>query len=89
MAMLGRAPRNLVDEIVGHHHQDLRGTFFKFFTSEIFQQPIKELFVSETRQGFVRGIHLQIGKAASTRLVFNWRGDVHSVFLDLRPQSPT
>jgi dTDP-4-dehydrorhamnose 3,5-epimerase len=86
---VGYLPKNLVDEVIIRQHNDLRGTFTKFFSSGTFEEPIKELFISETNEGFVRGIHLQIGKAASKRIVFNWRGDIHSVFLDLRPQSLT
>lgn len=68
---------------------DDRGEFVKFFSANNKPYVIREVFYTFTNSGFVRGMHLQVGPAASNRYIFIKSGSVHSVFIDLRHSSPS
>ena len=68
---------------------DARGSFLKYFHAGQETFKVEELFLSETNPGMVRGIHLQLGKSASKRLILNISGEIFTVFVDLRIYSPT
>lgn len=68
---------------------DERGDFVKFFNASDRPFIIKEVFYTFTHSGFLRGMHLQVGPAASNRYIFIKSGSVHSVFIDLRHGSPS
>lgn len=70
-------------------YRDNRGDFLKFFEEDGSNFEVKEAFVSFTKKGFLRGIHLQTGPFACDRRILIRRGSVHTVFLDLRSNSGT
>jgi dTDP-4-dehydrorhamnose 3,5-epimerase len=80
---------SLVKEIDVNLHSDARGSFVKYFSISKVGFIVSEIFASSTKKGFVRGIHLQVEKAESSRIVLNWKGKVFTVFLDLRKDSKT
>jgi len=68
-------------------YRDSRGSLLKIFQETRDEIDVAEIFLSQTEIGFVRGLHLQVGRAASTRIIATCLGEVYSVFLDLRPYS--
>ncbi len=71
---------------------DNRGTFLKYFSAkpnDSIQLQIAEVFVTSSVPGVVRGMHLQIGQAASNRLISCLSGEIFDIQLDLRPFSST
>ena len=72
-----------------YQFSDDRGDFVKFFEASDRAFFSKEVFYTFTRTGFVRGMHLQVGPAASSRYIFIKSGSVQSVFIDLRGSSPS
>lgn len=95
--LLGRCGKELTDfsqEIIGVHDlkpkitSDARGQFAKFFQSENLggtsKMDLKEAFVSFSKKGTLRGMHLQIGESASARIVYLISGEIEDVLVDLR-----
>ena len=76
-------------------HVDERGHFFESFNQEKFNELIGEEinFVqdnqSKSKQGVLRGLHLQTGEWAQDKLVRVLSGAVMDVVVDLRPDSDT
>lgn len=74
---------------------DERGSFTRLFGTVEFAplgqlKPWRQLNHSRTRRaGIVRGLHLQFGSHAETKLVRCLRGRVYDVAVDLRPDSAT
>lgn len=73
---------------------DTRGSFTKLFHSGIFEQhsldfQVREIFLSESAKGVVRGMHFQTPPHDHTKVVMCLRGRVHDVVLDIRRGSPT
>ena len=76
---------------------DHRGHFNRLFCS----RELKEILPADHREivninssfnlleGTLRGIHLQTGNAAETKIVFCSSGSIIDVAVDLRPDSPT
>jgi dTDP-4-dehydrorhamnose 3,5-epimerase len=73
---------------------DLRGSFLKIFQASSFADlgldlEVRELFVSRSRVGVVRGLHFQRPPADVAKLVCCLDGGVLDVVVDLRLDSPT
>ena len=49
----------------------------------------EEVFISKTKKGFVRGLHLQNGPYLNNRIISCLTGKVFDVLIDLRPDSST
>lgn len=76
-------------------HEDERGFFARSFCRRTlaalgFDCPIVQGNHSfSARRHTLRGLHLQVGKAAETKLVQCVQGAVFDVIVDVRPDSPT
>jgi dTDP-4-dehydrorhamnose 3,5-epimerase len=75
-----------------HFREDQRGVFSKPFVLKEFEHEIEnfkiaEAYNSSTKQGAVRGMHLQVGESANWRIVSVTRGSIFDVLVDLRPTS--
>ena len=73
---------------------DDRGLFLKLFQVSAFehlglQLGIRELFVSRSHLGVVRGLHFQLPPKELVKLVICLNGSVFDVVVDLRVGSPT
>ena len=73
---------------------DERGYFYESFVKKNFSETIKGVdFVQEneskSKRGVIRGLHLQFGEHAQSKLVRVARGAVIDVAVDLRPESLT
>lgn len=84
---------NSVEKIKINKSIDSRGEFLKTFSLKYaFSdkiQNIQEYFTSKSTKNVWRGMHLQVGKYASNRIIFCSRGSVLDFLLDLRPNSST
>lgn len=71
--------------------EDVRGTFVKPWTSKesSLEIHLDEVFFSTSHGGVVRGMHVQMGRAAGHRLVFVTSGEARDFVVDLRVGSPT
>ena len=75
--------------------EDDRGFFARLWSTEDFSAAgFHESWVqcnvaNSTLQGTIRGLHLQLGDAAESKLVWCSYGSVFDVVVDLRPDSPT
>lgn len=75
--------------------EDARGYFFESYHLEKFQQStgIDMVFVqdneSKSKYGVVRGLHMQRGESAQSKLVRVLRGRILDVAVDVRKDSPT
>ena len=69
-------------------YHDARGTFEKIFSIENqaldskFQ--LAESFITSSRQGVVRGMHVQLGQSQSARIIKILSGEIYDVLIDLR-----
>lgn len=74
-------------------HLDQRGSFVKTFSfaqeARLRNFDIAETFYSSTFEGAARGMHFQVGKSASNRLISCIQGRVFDILVDLRSQSKT
>ena len=73
---------------------DERGYFFESFRSADFAMHIGELTIvqenqSRSKQGVLRGLHLQTGEHAQAKLIRCVEGAILDVAVDLREGSPT
>lgn len=93
---MSRTPNNAPVQGVRHFSAtqffDNRGSFTKVWSAawekgDKFSS--KEFFYSVSLPGVLRGMHLQIGEAASSRYISVLSGKILDVVLDLRPASPT
>lgn len=93
---MSRTPNNAPVQGVRHFSAtqffDNRGSFTKVWSAawedgDKFSS--KEFFYSVSLPGVLRGMHLQIGEAASSRYISVLSGTILDVVLDLRPTSPT
>lgn len=74
--------------------RDERGYFTESYNQQHFSaigidRPFVQDNRSFSRQGALRGLHLQLGSAAQAKLVGVLSGRVYDVAVDLRPESPT
>lgn len=76
-------------------HLDVRGAFFRSWCAEEFAQAgLSASFVqasvsTNTLQGTLRGMHMQLPPSSEAKLVRCTRGAAFDVMLDMRPESPT
>lgn len=80
-------------EIVPFYSDDLRGSFLKDYSVEVFHanaisHEVKEVFYSTSHKGVVRGLHFQRIKEQA-KLVRCVCGSIWDVVVDLRKNSPT
>ncbi len=74
---------------------DERGFFMRTFSRDEFvehslQAGVMQCSISyNRRRGTVRGMHYQVPPSAETKLLRCVRGAIHSVLVDVRPDSPT
>lgn len=73
---------------------DNRGSFIKFFYQPSLEElgidfSTKECYVSNSKNGTIRGMHLQKNPNDIQKIVTCTKGSVIDVLLDLRPKSPT
>jgi dTDP-4-dehydrorhamnose 3,5-epimerase/CDP-3, 6-dideoxy-D-glycero-D-glycero-4-hexulose-5-epimerase len=76
------------------HDMDQRGSFSKFFSdnkiyidSTGIDFTVKEVFVSNSKQNVIRGMHIQVEPFASSKIVIPLIGEVLDVLIDLRIHS--
>ena len=71
--------------------QDSRGSFSKVLPKETLTSigdfHLKDMFITDSQEGVIRGMHLQTGASSGTRLVHVLEGTIIDVLLDLRPES--
>ncbi len=73
-----------------HKKIDKRGEFIKILKfNETPKLIIEEVFFTETKKGFIRGMHFQGGQFSNNRIILCLKGKVFDVLLDLRPNSST
>jgi dTDP-4-dehydrorhamnose 3,5-epimerase len=84
-----------VIEIVTEPHNDERGSFVRTFCAREFAayglnpQLAQCNFSTNTREGTLRGFHIQAEPHGEDKLVHCTAGRIFDVALDLRPDSPT
>ncbi len=89
----GRMAITGVSVLVTNSTFDSRGTFTKTFAKQ--REPqiqdfrVAETFYSTTYEGSARGMHLQVGLAASNRIISCLHGRIFDVLIDLRKNSDT
>ena len=75
-------------DIETKNSSDVRGLFAKFFESQNLENDsrfhLEESFVTFSKKDVLRGMHLQIGESASTRLIYLISGEIDDVLIDLR-----
>lgn len=82
-------------EITIQPNHDHRGHFSRIYDRQIFKNHGLDCdWVQENRsysrhKGTLRGLHLQFGEYAESKLIRVCRGAIFDVFVDLRPGSPT
>ena len=75
--------------------EDDRGVFFESYQQKKFEEVIGEQInfvqdnISVSKKGVLRGLHLQTGVHAQSKLVQVVHGEVLDVIVDLRKDSPT
>lgn len=84
---------NGVFEIETFYSEDVRGSFFKPFSANVYSEGginchLKEVFFAESKKGVLRGIHFQLNKQ-QCKLIQCLKGQVYDVIVDLNPSSPT
>lgn len=77
-----------------YRHTDSRGEFVKLLDSSIGQaiSPLpdwRELYYSTSKEGVVRGMHLQLPPADGAKIVTCMSGEAFDVIVDLRRNTPT
>jgi len=75
-------------------HRDPRGFFLETYHQSRYQEAgLEATFVqdnhSKSSQGTLRGLHMQVGAMAQTKLVRAVSGRIWDVAVDVRPDSPT
>jgi dTDP-4-dehydrorhamnose 3,5-epimerase len=85
------APIHGVKHFSVNQFNDNRGSFTKIWSTSRDEEDFvsRECFYSDSLLGVVRGMHLQVGAAASSRYVSVLAGTILDVVLDLRPDSST
>lgn len=85
------APIHGVRHFSANQFKDNRGSFTKIWSALRDEEDFvsREFFYSDSLPGVVRGMHLQVGAAASSRYVSVLAGTILDVVLDLRPDSST
>jgi dTDP-4-dehydrorhamnose 3,5-epimerase len=64
---------------------DTRGFFLKILDSEAIENfTIRDIFLSESKKGTIRGMHLQTGRCATDRIIVVLEGAILDVAVDLR-----
>ena len=75
--------------------EDSRGFFARTFCQREFIQHGLKPMIAQTnvafniKKGTLRGMHFQYPPNAETKLIRCTRGGIHSIIVDLRPESPT
>lgn len=80
-------------EINSFNNDDIRGSFTKDYSREIFSEngikhELAEVFYTTNHKGVLRGMHFQ-RERQQPKLVRCISGHVYDVIVDLRPESPT
>jgi len=86
------APVQGVKHFSSNHFKDNRGSLTKIWSASWDGERefvSRELFYSDSSRGVVRGMHFQVGDAASSRYITILAGTILDVVLDLRPDSCT
>ena len=83
-----------VELLQDHTVADKRGFFSKPYSSERFRDAgvthdISEIFWSESLRGVLRGMHLQVGAAESSKTISVVSGEILDVVVDARRNSAT
>jgi len=81
-----RIPGVWVQKIEGF--EDARGTFSPIISNEV-DFPIKETYISNTHEGYLRGLHVQKPPYPQNKIVCCIDGLIEDIVLDLRIHSPT
>ena len=73
---------------------DLRGSFGRLFDdrkfADIIFDGVKNINISKNiSKGTIRGLHMQKGMYAETKIVFCQKGSIIDLFIDCRKESPT
>ena len=81
-------------EIQSIVHEDLRGSFVKFFHADFFKalglpNCFSEDYFSNSKKDVIRGMHFQTPPFDHEKLVFPLSGEIFDVAVDLRKSSPT
>lgn len=76
------------------HSSDSRGSFSKVLSAPIrstmgYDFTVREIFWNRSRQGVIRGMHLQLPPHQGAKVVWVTAGEIRDVVVDLRPSSPT
>jgi dTDP-4-dehydrorhamnose 3,5-epimerase len=72
--------------------KDNRGYLSKKFSSSnarLRPFDLREVFITSSKKGVIRGMHLQTGTSANWRFINILRGALYDVLLDLRKESST
>lgn len=74
-------------------HNDNRGKLFKVFNNNEeysgFKNSVKEIWFTVSKKDVIRGMHMQVGKEPSSKMITLIKGKVEDVIIDLREDSPT
>jgi dTDP-4-dehydrorhamnose 3,5-epimerase len=68
--------------------EDERGSFSPIITDET-GFPIKEMYVANTHEGYLRGLHFQMPPYPQNKIVCCVDGLIEDIIVDLRKSSPT
>ncbi|MGA1333151.1 MAG: dTDP-4-dehydrorhamnose 3,5-epimerase family protein [Ilumatobacteraceae bacterium] len=76
------------------HSSDTRGTFSKVLSAPIrsamgYDFHVREIFWNRSREGVIRGMHLQLPPHEGAKVIWVTAGKVRDVVIDLRVSSPT
>ena len=69
---------------------DHRGSFEKILDtnfSEIKEFTVRDIFITQSVPGVIRGMHLQVGSYSNNRIIHVCNGKVLDILIDLRPDS--
>jgi dTDP-4-dehydrorhamnose 3,5-epimerase len=83
-----------VYEIHGRRLRDERGDFIKLFQAEAYQSiapqfQVREIYISRSHRGAIRGLHYQIPPFEMDKIIFCLKGAIYDVCVDLRSSSST
>lgn len=67
-------------------HFDSRGNLFELFREEKYETRFVQTICSRSEKGVLRGMHAQLGQS---KLVTTLLGEIYSVVVDIRKNSPT
>jgi len=68
--------------------QDMRG-YLSTICNEDDNFNVKEVYIAETKEGYLRGLHFQAPPYVQSKLIYCIKGCIYDVIVDLRKHSPT